>query len=144
MGEPLEYEVVAEGLRFPEGPVAMADGSVLLVEIAGSALSRVHPDGTTEVVADCGGGPNGAAVGPDGDVWLCNNGGFFSWNQVSDDLLLPGETPDDLGGRQHPAGRPGHRSGRPRWSSSALASTSAPPTTWSSTVTAASGSPTTG
>ncbi|HWT42677.1 MAG TPA: SMP-30/gluconolactonase/LRE family protein, partial [Sphingopyxis sp.] len=27
-------EVVATGLRFPEGPVPMADGSVLLVEIA--------------------------------------------------------------------------------------------------------------
>ena len=26
-------------------------------------------------------------------MWLCNNGGFFTWVQVSDELLLPGETP---------------------------------------------------
>ena len=28
-----ELTVVAEGLRFPEGPIAMPDGSVLLVEL---------------------------------------------------------------------------------------------------------------
>jgi gluconolactonase len=89
----MEYEVVARGLRFPEGPVAMPDGTVVLVEIAEGRLSRVRPDGTIETVADCGGGPNGAAVGPDGAMWLCNNGGFFTWNQIADDLLLPGETP---------------------------------------------------
>jgi gluconolactonase len=94
MSEPLTTEVVTTGLRFPEGPVARPDGSVLLVEIARATLSRVTPDGTVEVVAECGGGPNGAAIGPDGAVWLCNNGGFFTWHQISDDLLVPGETPE--------------------------------------------------
>ena len=41
----MEMTVVAEGLRFPEGPIAMPDGTVLLVEIARRTLSRVHPDG---------------------------------------------------------------------------------------------------
>ncbi len=95
MSQPLEADVVATGLRFPEGPVARPDGGVLLVEIARGTLSAVGPDGTVEVVADCGGGPNGAAIGPDGAVWLCNNGGFFTWVQVSDELLVPGETPSD-------------------------------------------------
>jgi gluconolactonase len=72
----LPMETVASGLRFPEGPIAMADGSVLLVEIERGTLSRVAPDGTVDVVADCGGGPNGAAVGPDGKIYVCNNGGF--------------------------------------------------------------------
>ncbi|HVN49855.1 MAG TPA: SMP-30/gluconolactonase/LRE family protein [Acidimicrobiales bacterium] len=94
MGEPLEYEVVTTGLHFPEGPIAMPDGSVVLVEIERGRLSRVRTDGTVEVVAETGGGPNGAAVGPDGAFWVCNNGGFFTWHQVSEDLLLPGETPD--------------------------------------------------
>ena len=106
MGEPLNYDVVATGLHFPEGPIAMPDGSVVLVEIARGRLSRVHPDGTVELVTETGGGPNGAAVGPDGAFWICNNGGFFSWNQVSDELLLPGETPDTWQGgslqRVHP------------------------------------------
>ncbi|MGF1596047.1 MAG: SMP-30/gluconolactonase/LRE family protein [Acidimicrobiales bacterium] len=69
-------DVMAEGLQFPEGPIAMPDGSVLLVEIARGTVSRVQPDGTVEVVADCGGGPNGIALGPDGRVYVCNNGGF--------------------------------------------------------------------
>src|SRR5580692_6087512 len=68
------FEVLAEGLRFPEGPIAMADGSVILVEIARGALSRVW-NGKTEVVCDLGGGPNGAALGPDGAVYVANNGG---------------------------------------------------------------------
>ena len=94
MGNPLEFEVVATGLHFPEGPVAMPDGSVVLVEIARARLTRVRPDGSTDLVAETGGGPNGAAVGPDGAMWLCNNGGFFTWHQVSAELLVPGETPD--------------------------------------------------
>lgn len=67
---------VASGLRFPEGPIAMPDGSVVLVEIARGTLSRVTPDGAIEVIAELGGGPNGAAIGPDGRCYVCNNGGF--------------------------------------------------------------------
>lgn len=67
---------LASGLRFPEGPVAMADGSVLLVEIERRTLLRVRPDGAKQVVARFGGGPNGAAIGPDGKCYICNNGGF--------------------------------------------------------------------
>ena len=54
-------EIVADGLRFPEGPVAMADGSVILVEIAAGRITRVGPDGSKEIVAEPGGGPNGLA-----------------------------------------------------------------------------------
>jgi gluconolactonase len=69
----------------------MPDGSVLLVEIARGTLTRVQPDGSTEVVAETGGGPNGAAIGPDGRVFICNNGGF-EWHEVNG-LLLPGLQP---------------------------------------------------
>ncbi len=73
-------EIVTTGLKFPEGPVAMPDGSVLVVEIARGTLSRVMPDGKVEVVAEPGGGPNGAAIGPDGKCYICNNGGF-EWTE---------------------------------------------------------------
>ena len=70
----MNLEQVADGLQFPEGPVALADGSVVLVEIRGGTLTRVRPDGRKETVARLGGGPNGAAIGPDGAVYICNNG----------------------------------------------------------------------
>ena len=54
----------------------MPDGTVVLVELARGTLSRVETDGTVSVIADLGGGPNGAAIGPDGHVYVCNNGGF--------------------------------------------------------------------
>ena len=90
-----ELTVVAEGLRFPEGPIAMPDGSVILVEIARGTLSRVR-DGTIEVIAHLGGGPNGAAIGPDGQCYVCNNGGF-KWIEARG-RLFPGEEPENYGG----------------------------------------------
>ncbi|MDB5846699.1 MAG: gluconolactonase [Rhodoferax sp.] len=69
-------KIIATGLRFPEGPIAMPDGSVLVVEIERQTLSRVSFGGAVEVVAEVPGGPNGAAIGPDGRVYICNNGGM--------------------------------------------------------------------
>jgi gluconolactonase len=71
---------LASGLRFPEGPIAMTDGSILLVEIEGQALTRVTTEGRVERIAALAGGPNGAAIGPDGKVYICNNGGF-NWHR---------------------------------------------------------------
>ncbi len=70
------FTEVTSGLRFPEGPVAMPDGTIILTEIAAGRITRVHPDGRKETVAETGGGPNGLAVGPDGLLYCCNNGGF--------------------------------------------------------------------
>ena len=89
----MDFELVAEGLKFPEGPIAMADGSVVLVEIKRQTLTRIRPDGTTEVIAHLGGGPNGAAVGPDGAVYVTNNGGF-EWIEAGG-LTTPHGTPAD-------------------------------------------------
>jgi gluconolactonase len=72
----MQIRTIADGLEFPEGPVALADGSVVLVEIAAGALTSVAADGAKTVVARPGGGPNGAAIGPDGKCYVCNNGGF--------------------------------------------------------------------
>jgi gluconolactonase len=67
---------IASGLRFPEGPVAMPDGSIILVEIERRTLSRVSLAGRVEVIATLGGGPNGAAMGPGGKIYVTNNGGL--------------------------------------------------------------------
>jgi gluconolactonase len=71
-----KFTQIASGLRFPEGPVAMPDGSVILVEIERRTLSRVTPDGKVHVIANLGGGPNGAAMGPNGKIYVTNNGGL--------------------------------------------------------------------
>src|SRR5260370_25258822 len=70
------FKQIASGLRFPEGPVAMPDGSVILVEIERRTLSRVTPDGKIRVIAQLGGGPNCAAMGPGGRIYVTNNGGL--------------------------------------------------------------------
>jgi len=74
----VELIEVANGLRFPEGPIAMRDGSVILVEMFGPRITRVRPDGSKETIAEMTGGPNGAAIGPDGFLYVCNNGGCFT------------------------------------------------------------------
>lgn len=79
-----DIKILAEGLLFPEGPVAMRDGSVLVTEIRGGTIRRVAKDGELSVASNCGGGPNGAAIGPDGALYVCNNGG----NQYSPDNFI--------------------------------------------------------
>lgn len=92
----LEMAEIACGLRFPEGPVSLEDGSVLLVEMQRQTLSRVMPDGSVEIVAHLGGGPNGAAIGPDGACYVCNNGGH-EWFERGG-FLFPTRASADYGG----------------------------------------------
>jgi len=90
-----DIRIMAKGLGFPEGPVVFADGSVILTEINGGKITRVAADGTVSPVCAAGGGPNGIAVGPDGALYVCDNGG---------NLYLPGSfmgvgpSPDYHGG----------------------------------------------
>lgn len=93
----LKYRIVTAGLEFPEGPIALADGTVLVVEIKGGRLIRVAPDGNMDVVAMLGGGPNGAAIGPDGACYVCNNGGF-NWITQDDGYKRPHGRADNYTG----------------------------------------------
>jgi len=83
----------ADGLGFPEGPVWLDDGSLVVVEIAVGRVSRLAPSGRRTTLATTGGGPNGAAIGPDGALYVCNNGGF-EWQRI-DGQLLPGHQAHD-------------------------------------------------
>ena len=97
----MEPRVVANGLRFPEGPLEMPGGDIVLVEIRGGVLTRVRPDGTKALFATTGGGPNGAALGPDAAVYVCNNGGLQMHERRRPDgstRVFPGEQPDDYSG----------------------------------------------
>ena len=96
----IEYRTITDGLRFPEGPIAMPDGSIILVEIEAGRLTRVLPDGAKEVVAEPGGGPNGAAMGPDGACYVCNNGGFnWAYDEEPGSIRPVGQADDYATGR---------------------------------------------
>ncbi len=71
----VDVEIIARGFGFPEGPVALADGSVVITEINGGKITRVRADGTVTPLGAAAGGPNGLALGPDGALYLCDNGG---------------------------------------------------------------------
>ncbi|HEY2355870.1 MAG TPA: SMP-30/gluconolactonase/LRE family protein [Phenylobacterium sp.] len=88
----LPMTIVAEGLRFPEGPVAAKDGSLYFVQIDAKQVCRLTPAGKVEVLAEPGGGPNGLAVGPDGHIWIANNGGRFTFVQ-RDGFTVSGPPP---------------------------------------------------
>ncbi|MBT8114828.1 MAG: SMP-30/gluconolactonase/LRE family protein [Arenicella sp.] len=94
--------VISSNLKYPEGPVHCADGSIILVEINGQQLSIVAPDGgPARKLADVPGGPNGAAAGPDGDIYICNDGGF-DWIPMplpnGQKLLVTGNQPHGYSG----------------------------------------------
>jgi sugar lactone lactonase YvrE len=73
-----DFTVVASGLSYPEGPFWQPDNTLLVCEVGNGQLRRVHLDtGAIDVVAALGGGANGCAVGPDGAIYVCNNGGML-------------------------------------------------------------------
>lgn len=96
----MTFTEIATGLRFPEGPVAMPDGSLIVVEMFGQRITRIAPDGSCATVAEVAGGPNGAALGPDGALYVCNNGGCFTEVDLGG-LVMPGPFDAEryLGGR---------------------------------------------
>src|SRR5690606_33329123 len=90
-------KILAEGLEFPEGPVVAPDGALLVVEIRRGTLTRIDPrSGRASVVARPGGGPNGAAIGPDGACYVCNTGGFE--RRRHGEVLAPTSQPAVYGG----------------------------------------------
>ena len=88
----ISFDTFAVGIGFPEGPVAMNDGSVLFVDIQKQTLSRVWPGQKPELLTRLPGGPNGVAIGPDGAAYVCNNGGVYSFKSYGG-KTIPGPAP---------------------------------------------------
>lgn len=76
--ELIDARVLAEGFGFPEGPVWMPDGSLALCDIEAGEILSVAPDGSRSVLARTP-APNGLALGPDGGLYVADNGGFFTF-----------------------------------------------------------------
>ncbi len=90
-----DVQILASGFGFAEGPVVMPDGAVVLTDIRQGRVWRVTPDGTKTVLAETGGGPNGLAIGPDGALYCCNNGGGL---YPPDHFMAIAPAPDYAGG----------------------------------------------
>jgi gluconolactonase len=67
-------EIVASGLGFPEGPLVLGPDRVAFVEQYPGRVSLLE-DGVVRSLADVGGSPNGLASGPDGRIYVAQNGG---------------------------------------------------------------------
>src|ERR1700736_1598831 len=91
-----DVQIVASGFGFSEGPGVMPDGVVILTEIAGKCCTRIGADGARSTVGSAGGGPNGLALGPDGALYVCNNGGAVYESTPS--FLSTGPARDYAGG----------------------------------------------
>jgi gluconolactonase len=70
-----EGAIIASGLAFPEGPVWRGN-ELVFTEIEGGTVSRWSAAAGVEHHATTGGGPNGAAPGPGGSLYVTQNGGM--------------------------------------------------------------------
>jgi len=68
----MAVDVLAEPLRFPEGPAFDPQGDLWCVESKGAALVRWSKGEATRY--DVGGAPNGLAFDRDGRAWFCGAG----------------------------------------------------------------------
>lgn len=62
------------GLGFPEGPAVLPDGSIAFVDLLHRNVRR-YRNGEVSVLTELPGSPNGMRLGPDGALYICNNGG---------------------------------------------------------------------
>jgi gluconolactonase len=101
--DPLPFEVLADGLGFPEGPAFKEDGSTVVVDVDGGRVIGIQA-GEVSVLARPGDGPNGLALIDQRTAVVANNGGFL-WSEVNgrripiDHTTHTNEPPGFVGGR---------------------------------------------
>jgi gluconolactonase len=64
-------ELIKDGFKGTEGPIAAPDGSVLFTENQNARVIRIAPDGSTSVFLDKTNGVNALAYAPTATWWPC-------------------------------------------------------------------------
>ena len=70
------------GLGFPEGLVVLPDGVIAFVDPFDQKI-RIYRDGATHDLCGVQGSPNGLRLGPNGELYVANNGGLSPRPQSS-------------------------------------------------------------
>lgn len=82
----MRFGVVASGVGFAEGPVALAGGGLAVVSIDRGAIHRIDDTGAVRVLAVTGGGPNGLAEGHGGTLFAAQNGGWLHGRRATPEV----------------------------------------------------------
>jgi sugar lactone lactonase YvrE len=69
-----DWEVVAEGFAFSEGPAVDLAGNLYFTDTFRNRIHRINAEGKAEVFVDASGATNGLMFGPDGRLYGCQNG----------------------------------------------------------------------
>ncbi|AMK26553.1 gluconolactonase (plasmid) [Sphingobium sp. TKS] len=76
--------IIADGLSFAEGPVVLPGGDIAVCETHAAGIVRISLGGRKTNYADVEGGANGAALGSDGAMYICNNGAWYGKSGIQD------------------------------------------------------------
>lgn len=71
----MSEQVLAAGVGFTEAPLWTRDGRLLVVGMSRGTVLEIDLDGGVLGSVETGGGPNGLAEGPTGEIWVAQNGG---------------------------------------------------------------------
>jgi gluconolactonase len=69
-----DWQVVSDGHKFTEGPAVNAQGEVFFTDIPNNRIHKIGLDGKVTVFKEQSGGANGTMFGPDGKLYVCQNG----------------------------------------------------------------------
>lgn len=69
-----EWQQVSEGHQLTEGPAIDRDGNIFFTDIRASRIHKITPEGKVSVFKEDTGSANGMMFGPDGKLYVCQNG----------------------------------------------------------------------